>query len=206
MSNTNVFATQDGRRTDKHDSVRRSTCYPYGSKILSKSASPFVAWECSFYQTYCAQPPSPKSHLLASVKRVYHDDNDANDDDDHNDDDDDDNSKGNDDDDDNNSNTNDNNTDNDNNNCNDDDDSRPWMPDVDYKSGNVAPKRKSDGTGAEKANKLSEHADLKGKWHIRSVTFLCPFSTSLLPLDQTYSTHWCVLEKTYAYKKEGEGC
>ena len=84
----------------------------------------------------------------------------------------------------------------------------------DYPSGKFVPKGKSDSADAEKANKRLDRVDLRGKLRIPSVNLRpiqlvssCPFyrSSTLTSRSSTLRTLIFFLEKTYTYKKDGEG-
>ena len=92
----------------------------------------------------------------------------------------------------------------------------PWLPDLDYPSGNVAPKRKSIGTDEEKANTRSDHADLKWRnpsvnlWSIQLVfPSVHSLDQALSSLVQVHSAHFGSSKKNPQllvwYEKEGGG-
>ena len=97
---------------------------------------------------------------------------------------------------------------------------RPWLPDLEcVRSRNVAPKRRSDRADAEKANKRSDHTDLKAKWRIPSVNIILirlvniisirlvfspvhSLDQALSLLDQAHSAHWCKKNKNKKQTKK----
>ena len=70
--------------------------------------------------------------------------------------------------------------------------SHACLPDLETtRPENLPPKEKSDSADAEKAN--------------RRIIPVHSIDQALSSLDQAHSAHWFFLEKTYTYKKDGEG-